>query len=75
MERTINEIYKLIEQKIENAERDRERNKYNSAVINVSNIIEIKKSDDELKGEIQAYTDIKILLETSGLVNQDKTKS
>lgn len=61
MKRTINEIYDLINQKIENARRDMALKKL-AGKPNEATII---------YGEIEAYTDIKILIESSGLI---KTK-
>lgn len=57
MKRTINEIYELIKQKIENAKNDycyEQTRAYPS----------FKKSL-KLQGEIEAYEDVKTLIETS----------
>lgn len=62
MKRTINEIHKLIEKKIENAKRDMVIKKLEGK----SNIATI------IYGEIEAYIDIKILLETSGVLENEK---
>lgn len=66
MKRTINEIYELICEKIENAERDLK------ALVNETKSLIITDLKAEIKGEIQAYTDIKILLETSEVLNNGK---
>ena len=63
MQRTINEIYELIKQKKENALIDLKLNERNPL------------KSFNLQGEIDAYTDIICLIESSGLINQDKTKS
>lgn len=69
MKRTINEIYDLIKQKIENAERDRDR----TIIKMQSSKKEYKENANkysELIGEIQAYTDIKILIATSEVLEE-----
>lgn len=70
MKRTINEIYNLINKKIENASNDFER---------TVKIIENHPNEKEyytphfhsLRGEIDAYTDIKILIETSEVLEDE----
>ena len=64
--RTIEEVYTLLNEKIENAKRDRARKR----VIN-GTFDEIC----ELNGEIEAYTDVKILIETSGLIKSNNDKA
>lgn len=76
MQRTINEIYELLKQKKENAINDRERTRKNNyQYVNGVKVYHVSNKEYELKGEIDAYTDIICLIESSGLVNQDKTKS
>ena len=62
--RSINEVYNILNKKRENAlnDRDRERNKP------ICDIVVLER----LYGEIEAYTDIIILLETSGLVEDEQ---
>lgn len=78
MKRTINEIYDLINQKIENAENHhkrllddlfKERAKIDKDETQIMNDI---KMINLVEGENNAYTDIKILIETSGVLNNDK---
>ena len=56
--RTIEEIYILLNKKRESAFRDKDRERNNT----------IK---ERLYGEIEAYTDVIILLETSGLIKPE----
>ena len=67
MQRTINEIYELIQQKKENAKNDLqyERFKIKPSINKVNRLI----------GEINAYTDIAILIETSGVLDNAKQSS
>lgn len=78
MKRTINEIYNLIQNKIENA--------HNSQLMYMKRYKELSNKDVEfnqlkacrddiieLNGEINAYLDIQILLETSGVLADDRT--
>lgn len=66
MRRTINEIYDLIKQKKENA------GKY------LTRLIEIEKKDrldpelNRIAGQNEALLDVIILIETSGVLNNDK---
>ena len=66
---TIQDIYELTKLKKENAELHYTR------IIKLHNSIpmEIKERDllNNLKGEIEAYTDVKILIETSGVLEDD----
>ena len=72
MERTINEIYELIKQKRENAFNHRERVCMPLGKETTINDLALKF---KLEGTVDAYTDVIALIESSGLVNQDKTKS
>lgn len=63
MKRTIDDIYNLILQKIENA-----RNDYHCEK---SRIYPNYKKCLKLDGEIEAYEDIEILIKTSGVLNND----
>ena len=70
MSRSIEEIYHLIIEKKENAENHIER------IYKEIKKDEIKEQHydciyQKLKGEIKAYTDILILLETSGVVENE----
>lgn len=60
MQRTINEVYELIKQKKDNALNDNKR---------AHTLIESYK----LQSQIDAYTDIIILIETSGILTKEKT--
>ena len=65
MEQTINEVYELICEMIENAKREIEETKG------------LRKKTKNyhmplVTGQLLAYTDIKILLETSGVLEDDK---
>ena len=60
--RTINEIYDLIIQKIESANNDL-HHEYTKSYSS-------QKKISSLTGEIMAYTDIKILLEQSEVLNK-----
>ena len=68
--RTLQEIYELIKQKKENAERDLETTRP-KALIEKNDaeyellIMKLK----ELKGEIEAYTDVLCLIESSGVLD------
>lgn len=74
--RTIQELYELIKQKKENATNDFKRQQ----------LEQLKKGEEEqrvilptlqmarLKGEIEAYTDVLILIESSGVL-EDETRS
>ena len=67
MKRTINEIYDLIKEKIEFARNDRERKRND-----LSNTKEWRDNESiRLYGEIEAYTDVKILIETSGVLKNE----
>ena len=70
MKRTINEIYDLIKQKIENAERDIQIS-FNTMkeAKNSEEWLEAKMRSKELKGEVEAYTDILCLIESSGVLD------
>lgn len=63
MKRNIDEIYNLINQKIENAKNDFHKERMR--------MYPSTKKQFLLEGEIQAYTDIKILLETSGVLKDE----
>lgn len=72
MERTIEEIYKLIVIKRDNAINDKERtHKNNYICINGKKIYNVSDKEHELKGEIEAYTDVLCLLESSGVVDDE----
>lgn len=62
MKRTINDIYNLINEKLENAQNDLYREK--------TRIYPNNKKTLKLEGEIEAYEDIKILIETSRILNE-----
>lgn len=62
MKRTIKEIYDLINQKIESA-----KNSYHAEKMKPYSS---NKKCCELQGEIEAYTDVKILLETSEVLKK-----
>lgn len=70
--RTIEEVYILLNKKRENAISDRTATK-NKIKIENDNISlnDLFNKFIELKGEIQAYTDVIILLETSGLIKPE----
>lgn len=79
MRRTINEIHKLIEEKIENALNHKERiiytyrverQRYMIAKDNEERYIIAEREYNKILGEIEAYTDIKILIETSGVLEK-----
>ena len=61
--RTILEVYILLNKKRENAIRDKDR-----IVLNYNNSSQAHDNLVHLNGEIDAYTDVIILLETSGLI-------
>ena len=65
MKKSVNEIYELIKQKKENAERD-----YEKQVGLAGYQVRLRDYDRdkayELKGEIEAYTDVLCLIESSG---------
>lgn len=64
---TIQEIYELIKEKRDNARNDRERVcKQNYEYINGAKVYHVSNEEYELKGEIDAYTDILCLIESSG---------
>ena len=68
MKRTINEIYALIKEKIEFARNDRERKRND-----LSNTKEWRDNESiRLYGEIEAYTDVIILIERSGVLENEK---
>lgn len=78
MKRTIKEIYDLIKQKIENAENHhkrlsddlfKERAKIDKDETQIMNDI---KMINLVEGEIRAYTDIKILIETSEVLENER---
>lgn len=62
--RTIEEVYILLNKKRESALRDRDRERENTKNCNLACI-------ERLYGEIEAYTDAIILLETSGLIKPE----
>ena len=62
MKRTINEIYELIEQKRENAS-----NAYNREC---TRVYPSKAKTAELKGELMAYEDVLILIDTSYVLTE-----
>ena len=62
MKRNIKDIYNLINEKIENAENDLIREN--------SRVYPDYKKRLKLQGEIEAYRDIKILIETSRILNE-----
>ena len=65
--RTIEEVYILLNKKRENAIRDRDRKRND-----LSNSKEWRDNESiRLYGEIEAYTDVIILLETSGLIKPE----
>ena len=70
MKRTINEIYELIEQKKENAERDRERTL--QEIRNIKDYDGNILKNERIKGEVDAYVDVLILIETSGVLERSK---
>ena len=65
MRRSIEEIYHLIIEKKKNAENHYIRESKTSRTPNDGRML------DMLEGEIKAYTDILILLETSGVVENE----
>lgn len=77
MKRNINEIYELIKKKIKNCDVDIKRN---NRIIEDSKFLENKplnvaaaKNDNvKLGGMYDAYLDVKILIETSGVLENDK---
>ena len=73
MKRTINEIYELIKEKKENAERDRQIS-YNTVeeAKNSEEYLNAKMRSKELKGEIDAYTDVICLIESSQVLEDDR---
>lgn len=62
MQRTIKEVYELINEKINNAENDLQ------AAFIKDKILPCPEKINKLIGEIEAYTDCKILIETSHLL-------
>lgn len=62
--RTIEEVYILLNKKRENALRDKDRERNNTENCDLVKI-------ERLYGEIEAYTDVIILLETSGLIKPE----
>ena len=72
MKRTINEIYELIKQKRENAERDRQIS-YNiiEEAKNSEEYLDAKMHSKELTGEIDAYTDVICLIESSQVLEDE----
>lgn len=77
MRRSIEEIYRLIIQKRENAEKDREKlYKQRIYMQREKSIISyeyegIVKQENRLIGEIRAYEDILCLIESSGVVEDE----
>lgn len=68
MERTINEIYNLIIQKKENARNHMERiMEENKDGFVIEDLMKLQR----VEGNYNAYTDILILLETSGVVEDE----
>lgn len=79
MKRTINEIYDLIKQKVENALNHKERiiytyrverQRYMIVKDNEERYIIAEREYNKILGELEAYTDIKILIETSGVLEK-----
>ena len=70
--RTIEEIYILIKQKKENAERDRETKREKARIEeNDAEYGLLIMELEELDGEIDAYTDILCLIESSGVLDDN----
>lgn len=70
MERTIDEIYNIIVIKRENARNDRERKRND-----LSNSEEWRVNESiRLYGEIEAYTDVLCLIESSQILKEDNEK-
>jgi hypothetical protein len=69
MKRTINDIYELLKQKRENAINDRE--KY-CMPLGKKQPIKDFAIKCKLEGEIDAYTDVLILIETSKVLENEK---
>ena len=72
--RTIEEVYTLLNEKIENALNQKH------AIYEEMKKDEIKEQHydciyQRLQGEIEAYTDVKILIETSGLIKSNNDKA
>lgn len=70
---TIQELYELIIKKIESAERDRERQHNLFLKVKREDKAtdgEILKKYFELKGKINAFTEVLELLESSGVLNE-----
>ena len=74
---TLKEIYELIKQKKENAENEIKAH-YKEAYemfkrkeLTQVKEIEIELKDRELKGEIEAYTDVLILIESSEVLENE----
>ncbi len=63
MKRNINEIHNLLKQKIENAQNDVMHERYRQ--------YPSQKKLLRLQGEIEAYQDILILIETSEILNEN----
>ena len=74
MKRTINEIYELIKQKKENAERDIQIS-FNTMedARDSEEWLDAKMHSKELKGEIEAYTDVICLIESSMVLEVEDT--
>ena len=75
---TKQELIKILDEKIENAEREMKKSQEYKVVggtkIMKEPLIRAFKRDDIYKGNIQAYTDIKKLLENEVLENETRSK-
>lgn len=75
---TLKDLYETIKQKIERAENHLERTYKKRVYMQREKSIisyeyeEVVKQESELKGEINAYTDILCLIESSGVLNNDR---
>lgn len=68
MQRTIKEIYKLIQEKKKNAEIDLEKTRA------VGVVYPNPEKEWHLCGEIDAYDDVEILIRTSHILEEDNEK-
>lgn len=66
MKRTIKEIYDLVCQKLENAQNER----YGLVQKGTTTDINVMRRCERLSGEMMAYFDIKVLMETSGVLEE-----
>ena len=71
MKRNINEIYELIKEKIRNCENDIERLHLEKSGRCSGKTGAVEKAF-AVKNQLMAYEDIKILIETAGVLNNDK---